>query len=94
MQLTFNIDGTQAVLNRNWFTGRFSLVIDGKTNTIQNPWNPATQISVQLTQGWTIDALGHRVFIEKTRPLLLAGFRPQTYRVKVDGELVAEQTGY
>jgi hypothetical protein len=30
----------------------------------------------------------HAVTIEKTRKLLLAGFRPSTYRVLVDGQLL------
>jgi len=94
MQLTFSIDGKPAVLNRDWLTGRLSLNINGATTTIQNPWNPATQIGFQLTKSWTIEALGHSIFIEKRRPLLFAGLRPQTCRVTVDGELVAEQTGY
>jgi hypothetical protein len=94
MQLTFNIDGTPAVLNRNWFTGRFSLDVDGKTTTIQNPWNPLTHFSLKLTKTWHVEALGHQVVVEKTRPWLFAGLRQQTYRVQVDGELAAEQTGY
>ena len=94
MQLTFSIDGKKAVLKRSSMTGRISLDINGVTTTIQSPWNPATHISFQLTKSWTIDALGHHVFIEKTRPLLFSGLRPHTYRIKVDGELVAEQTGY
>jgi len=94
MQLTFSVDGTPAVLNRDWFTGRCSLIVDGKTITIENPWNPMTQVSFWLKKSWNINVLGHRIFIEKTRPLILAGLRPQTYRVKVDGELVAEQKGF
>jgi len=94
MQLTFSIDGKPAVLNRSWFTGRLSLEVDGKTITIQNPWNPLNWFGLQLTRSWMINAVGHRIFIEKTRPLLFAGLRPQTCRVKVDGEFVAEQTGY
>jgi hypothetical protein len=35
----------------------------------------------------------HAVIIEKERPLLLAGLRPQTYRVFVDGKLVLERSG-
>ncbi len=35
----------------------------------------------------------HAVRIEKRRKLFLAGFRPQKYRVFVDGRLVAEHEG-
>jgi len=34
----------------------------------------------------------HEVVIEKTRPLMVAGFRPQVARVFVDGGLVGEYT--
>jgi hypothetical protein len=34
------------------------------------------------------------VVIEKDRPSLLAGVRPQTYRIFVDGKLVQEQNGF
>jgi hypothetical protein len=36
----------------------------------------------------------HQVAIEKERPLIIAGVRPQTYRVFVDGQLIHEQSGY
>jgi hypothetical protein len=36
----------------------------------------------------------HAVVFEKERPLLVAGFRPHTYRVFVDGTLVFQRRGY
>jgi len=36
----------------------------------------------------------HTLVLEKERPLLLAGFRPHTYRVLVDGKLILERQGY
>jgi len=32
----------------------------------------------------------HEVLIEKRRPLLYAGFRPQVVRVFIDGQLLSE----
>jgi hypothetical protein len=94
MKLAFSIDGTPAVLTSSNFTGSIKLDAAGTTTVLQNPWSPATHFSFQLTRAWSVQINGHRIFIEKTRPLLLAGFRDQTYRVKVDGQLVAEKTGY
>ncbi len=34
------------------------------------------------------------VRIEKERPLLLAAFRPHSYRVYIDGDLIIERRGY
>ena len=35
----------------------------------------------------------HHVTIEKKRKLFLAGFRPQTYRILIDGKLVQTHEG-
>ena len=94
MQLTFSVNGTPAVLNRSAFTGSTSLDIDGKTVSLASAWNPTTHFSLKRTKIWHVEALGRQVVIEKTRPWLFAGLRQQTYRVQVDGELIAEQTGY
>jgi len=36
----------------------------------------------------------HKIVIEKERKLLLAGFRPQKYRVFVDDKLLQEHEGF
>ncbi len=35
----------------------------------------------------------HQILIEKKRKLFLAGFRPQTYRIFIDGQLVQTYEG-
>ena len=94
MQLTFSVDGKPAVFNRSSFTGSASLDIDGKIISLASPWNPLTHFSLKRTRTWHVEALGHQIVIEKTRPWLFSGLRQHTYRILVDGELVAEQTGY
>jgi hypothetical protein len=94
MQLTFSIDGTPAVLNRNWFTAGASLVVGAQTIPLASPWDPFTHFSLKLSRTWHVDALGHHIAIEKIRPPFFAGFLPHTYRVQVDGKLIAEQSGY
>ena len=94
MKLTFSIGGTPAVFTRDWFTGKAALAVGEQTIPLADPWNRATHFSFQRTRTWHAEALGHQVVIEKTRPIFLAGLRPQNYRIQVDGELVMEQAGY
>jgi hypothetical protein len=50
----------------------------------------------ELTTGWSFevgDQERHLVHIQKERPLVLAAFRPHTYRVFVDDEYVEEFVG-
>jgi len=49
---------------------------------------------MKLKRQWHFSVDGHAVIIEKERPLLLAGLRPQTYRVFVDGKFVLERNGF
>jgi hypothetical protein len=94
MEIDFEIDGAPARYSRNWFTGLATLSVAGKPVTLQSVWNPATHFSFPLKRSWTMTVQGHNVVIEKVRPLLLAGLRPQSYRITIDGVLVAETTGY
>ena len=54
-------------------------------------------IEVQLVEKWSFEVgiyEKHSVRIEKERAKLLSGFRPHTYRVFVDDELIEEHNGY
>ena len=94
MEITFEVDGTPIKFSRNWFTGRCTLLTGTGDEIFQSPWNPFTHFSVALTSQWQCSVKGHDVVIEKVRPLVLAGVRPQTYRIFVDGKLVQEQNGF
>jgi hypothetical protein len=94
MQIEFTLDGAVAEFRRNCFTGRAELRIDGKVELLQNPLNPGTHFQLSLTKSWIRQYKGHEIAIEAIRPQLLAGFRPHTYRVLVDGAEVAERHGY
>jgi hypothetical protein len=61
---------------------------------LQSPWNPLTHFSLDTTRRWQCSVKGHDIVIEKDRPLLFAGFRPQTYRLFIDGKLVQQQSGF
>jgi hypothetical protein len=49
---------------------------------------------LDTTRRWQCSVKGHDIVIEKDRPLLFAGFRPQTYRLFIDGKLVQQQSGF
>jgi len=94
MRLAFEIDGHTVEYSRNWVTGRAVLNTGTETMVLQSPTNFTTHFDVTLTKEWQCSVQGHAIRIEKKRPLLLAGIRPQTYRVFVDGELVQERKGF
>ena len=53
-------------------------------------------LSLKLTKRYEFTVGGqeqHQIAIEKKRKLFLAGFRPQQYRVFVDGQLVQTHEG-
>lgn len=96
MQFTIEEAGPIHVLiERNWFTGRFTCTANGKIHTIKNPMDPGTHFNFTLKRTYAVDVSEqHRIVIEHTRPLFFAGFRPQQYAVTVNGEVVAEYRGY
>jgi hypothetical protein len=94
MRLTFEVNGNPVEYSRNWVTGQAVLKTGTETIVLQSPLRLTTHFDVRLTKDWRCSVGGHDVRIEKQRPLLLAGFRPQTYRVFVDGELVQERKGF
>jgi hypothetical protein len=94
MQIDHIIDGKHVIFTRNWFTGRAYLSIDGLGITLQSQWNLGTHFSVRLRRAWVCHVGERILLIEKQRPMLFAGIRPQIYRLFVDGELSAERRGY
>jgi len=94
MKLRFSVGNTDATFSRSSFTGKATLEIGGKDIELQNPLNPSTHFGFQLTRTWHVAILDYRIVIEKERPQFFAGFRPQTYRIRVDGQLVAQETGF
>ena len=83
--------------SRNCFTGAMLALVDGQRVARQSPFSLHTHFSLTTKQRYEF-SVGktetHKVVLEKERPWLVAGFRPQTYRVFVDGQLVHEQSGY
>ena len=93
MEIDFSIGNIPATLRRGWLFGGMKLVTARESVWLQHPLQPSTHFSFRLDRAWHHTIAGHQVRIEKTRPVLVAGIRPQSYRVFVDGELVAGARG-
>ena len=83
--------------SRNCFTGAMQTLVDGRKVAWQSPFSIFTHFSFTRRRHYEF-VVGkmetHKIVLEKERPWLFAGFRPQIYRVFVDGQLVHKQTGY
>jgi hypothetical protein len=94
LRIDQEIAGKRVVFTRNWFTGRARLFVDGVGVTLQTPWDAATHFSLTSNRKWDCQVDEHTLLIEKIRPILLAGARPHTYRLYLNGNLVLERHGY
>jgi len=94
MEIEFSIGSLPARLQRGWFLGGMKLTTPNEVLWLQRPWEIATHFSFRRTRAWEQTVGGRSVKVEKVRPLLVAGARPQEYRIFVDGELVASAHGY
>jgi hypothetical protein len=84
-------------LYRNWFTGAMQILVNGEQVAQQSWLLPSTHFSFSRKRRHEFgvgEVEKHQVVIERERPLIIAGIRPHTYRVFVDGKLIHEQRGY
>ena len=91
MDIRFMAGTTPVTLSRHWFTG--AMLLQSATESLGSIRCIRAPLSFSLVQSWLRHIAGHEVLVERTRPLLFAGFRPQRLRVLVDGVQVAEQEG-
>jgi len=94
MQIDFQIDGKPVQYFRDPIIGSSELRTPDGHIEIDSPLSVGTHLSFKLKKQKTVELYGHDVTVEKVRPLFFAGFRPMNYRIFVDGELRAEQSGY
>ena len=97
MRIEFTIpdpDPVNVVIERNWFTGSFTCIANGRTHEIKSPLAIGTHFAVDTKHDYTVAIGEHVVEIEHSRPRFFGGLRPQRYIVKVDGKVVADQTGF
>ena|SRR5688572_30259918 len=100
MRINFTIREPSPIdveIKRDWFTGSFKCIANGKEYAIKSPYNLGTHFSVSTKHDYTVevgDETKHLIEIEHSRPRFFGGLRPQRYVVKVDDEVVADKTGY
>ena len=94
MNIEFSIGKIPARLHRDPFFGGMKLITSTEQVWLQHPLQLSTHVSLKTERCWERTISGHRIRVEKTRPLLLASVRHQSFRVLVDEKLVAEASGY
>jgi hypothetical protein len=95
MQFSFEVGerehhSVEFSFNQMW--GNLKITVDGEP-----VYRDLRTFSLSLVKRYELtvgDEEEHEVVIEHERKLLLAGLRPQKYRVYVDGELVLKREGF
>ena len=73
------------------FRGNLDIIVDGKIQV-----KDFRLLSASLTKRYEFtvgEHERHEIAIEKKRKLFLAGFRPQQYRIFIDGQLIETREG-
>jgi len=100
MQLKFELgekEKTILLIERNWFTGKFIYSENGIQNNLKSPLNPSTHFDMKLSHNYEFEVGNeekHKIEIKHTRPQLFAGFRPQLFEIKINGEIYEKYKGY
>lgn len=90
-------DGTTIEFSRNSFFGSLTIRANGKKVYSRSAFNPLTHFGVSLSRNYEFSLPGpdrRDVCITKERPLLLAGFRPNSYRVSFNGAEIGNFVGF
>ena len=94
MKFSFQV-GTQELhqidFSFDQFAGNLEIRVDG-----QRLVKEFRMLSMRLTKRYEFtvgSSEPHQIAIEKTRKLFLAGFRPQRYRIFIDGQLAQTYEG-
>jgi len=92
-----NQEKTRIEFYRNWWWGTTRITSNGRIVTTTPPCSLLTHFNLGLVKHYEFvvgEQEKHRVVIERERPLLLPGFRPHTYRVYLDKQLIEEHRGF
>jgi hypothetical protein len=84
------------LLERNWFTGRFTFSVNGRKHTLKSPFNLFTHFNINTKNEYSFevsDKEKHMVVIQHIRPRLFAGFRDQEFNLVGDGKLCESYRG-
>ena len=100
MELKFEIgqkEKTLLIIKRNSFNGKFTYSENGVQKEIRNPLNIGTHVNLKLINNYEFEVGNnekHKIEIKHKRPLLLAGFRPQYFEIKINDKIEKEYKGY
>jgi hypothetical protein len=100
MELKFKIgkkEKTELIIKRNSFNGKFTYSENGIQKELRNALNIGTHFNFKLTNNYEFEVGNnekHKIEIKHKRPLLLAGFRPQYFEIKINNKLEKEYKGY
>jgi len=94
VRIAFSVEGVPCEFRRNPFIGVTRLRCGYNLIELQRLSDPSTHFNLKLLRTWELRLGPHLVHIEKRRPLLFAGYRPNDYRIFVDGQLVADRHGF
>ena len=89
-------DGTTIEFYRNSFFGSLTIKANGTVVYSRSALDPSTHFGDSLTRNYEFSLPGpepRHVCITKERPLLLAGFRSNSYRVSFNGTEIGNFAG-
>ena len=100
MQIKLTIGENEKIdllVERNWFTGRFTFIANGEKHTLRSPYSLLTHFNVKTKNEYRFEVgkdEKHSVVIQHIRSRFFAGFRNQEFNLIVDGELKESSDGY
>ena len=100
MELNFEIgkkEKTILIIKRNYFNGKFTYSENGVQKNLRSALNIGTHINLKRTNNYEFEVGNnekHKIEIKHRRPLLLAGFRPQYFEIKINDKIKKEYKGY
>jgi hypothetical protein len=89
-------EGTIIEFYRSWLSGSLTIMANGEKVYSRSAFNPSTQFGFSLSRDYEFSLPGaepRHVCITKERPLLLAGIRPNRYRVLFNGIEIGNYVG-
>ena len=89
VQIKFMVGDTPALFMRDLFNGEAAMQVGDEVFELQNHKKLSAHFSFSTKRTWRRTVAGHEVEIVKVRPRTY-GNGPESYTVRVDGEVVAE----
>ena len=90
MRMTFDVAGTPSEFRRSRMTGRAELQVGREIVRLQRWLQLSTQVDLTTKRRWERRVGDHDIVITKVRPWLFAAWRPNTFVISIDDEVVGE----